>query len=89
MANETRFKAGPRMMEVPKAVYAFEVIARLPRINCPTLILYGEKDELRGKEHKLLHGIQGSRLLLLPEAGHIPQLDDPDGFAREVLAFFA
>ena len=87
LANETRSKAGPDLMEVPRAVYAFEVLPRLSQISCPTLILYGEKDGLRGKEHKLLDGIRGSRLVLLPEAGHIPQLDDPEGFVREVLDF--
>ena len=88
LANETRPEAGPDWMEVPRAVYAFEVLSRLSHISCPTLILYGEKDELRGKEHKLVQGIRGAQLAILPQAGHIPQLDDPEGFARVVLEFF-
>jgi pimeloyl-ACP methyl ester carboxylesterase len=87
LANETRPKVGPDMMEAPRAVYAFEVLSRLSHISCPTLILYGEKDELRGKEHKLLQGIRDSRLVLLPEAGHIPQLDNPEGFVAAVVDF--
>ena len=87
LANETRPKAGPDLMEVPRAVYAFEVLSRLSFISCPTLVLYGEKDELRGKEHKLTQGIRGAELAILPEAGHIPHLDDPEGFAKVVLEF--
>lgn len=66
----------------------FEVLSKLSPMFCPMLILDWEKGEQRRKEHKLLQGIAGTRLVLIPEAGHIPQLDDPEGIIRVVLDFF-
>ncbi len=59
----------------------------MPQSRDATLVLYGEEDNLREKEQKLLQGIRNSRLAILPKTGHIPQLEDPDGFVRVVLEF--
>ena len=59
----------------------------MPQSRDAILVLYGEEDNLRGKEHKLLQSIRNSKLAILPKTGHIPQLEDPDGFVRVVLEF--
>jgi len=62
-------------------------VPRLPKISCPTLVLYGAKDELRQKEQVLLKGIKGARYTLIEDAGHVPQVDAPAAFLKAVMDF--
>lgn len=52
---------------------------RLPEIKVPTLILWGERDRLIplrwGREFE--KAIPGSRLVVFPKLGHVPQEEDP------------
>ena len=63
----------------------------LPRIAVPTLILCGEEDVLTPPaDAEALHqGIAGSRLRLLPGAGHLSNIEAPGEFNRELAAFLA
>lgn len=67
------------------------LIRRIHRISAPTLLVWGESDGLAppqyGKDFQKL--IAGSRLELVKEAGHAPQLEQPqrvieliDGFLK-------
>lgn len=64
-------------------------IAELPRIQCPTLILHGEKDPLVAGEHpRTLHqAIAGSELVLYPEGKHNIHIRYAPEFNAAVLAF--
>jgi len=64
---------------------------RLPDIQVPTLILWGEQD-------RLLHvsgaevwkkGIANAELITYPELGHMPMTEAPSQSAEDVLAFLA
>ena len=57
----------------------------------PTLIVWGERDHTIPLEHgRRAHlAIPGSRLRTLPAAAHFPNLEDPEGLARELLEFIA
>ena len=61
----------------------------LSSIDCPTLIVAGEEDALipRADADAMHAGINGSRLVMLPRAGHLGNLEDPRGF-NEALANF-
>ena len=54
-------------------------VERLPEIKVPTLILWGERDRLIpmrwGREFE--KAIPGSRLVVFPGLGHVPQEEDP------------
>ena len=54
-------------------------VERLPQIKVPTLILWGERDRLIplrwGREFE--KAIPGSRLVVFPKLGHVPQEEDP------------
>jgi pimeloyl-ACP methyl ester carboxylesterase len=59
--------------------------------DMPTLIVWGRRDPIipathAGTAHR---GMPGSRLVLLDDAGHFPQLDDPQGFATILGDFMA
>lgn len=61
----------------------------LPEIHTPTLLLYGEEDQ-RSPIHvaKDLHKkIPGSKLVTLPEVGHVINLEAPEQFDVHVRAF--
>lgn len=60
---------------------------RLYRIDVPTLILWGEGDQIipprHGEEYHRL--IPGSRLINVPQAGHGPQRDQPERVADAII----
>lgn len=61
----------------------------LPRIQIPTLLLVGDADARSPVDVvAALHAqIPGSRLVVLPGVGHLSNLEAPEPFDREVLAF--
>jgi pimeloyl-ACP methyl ester carboxylesterase len=61
----------------------------LERIGCPVLLVWGEKDRLVfpvGAE-RVLEAVPGSRLEVIDDCGHCPQIECPDRLAELVLAF--
>jgi pimeloyl-ACP methyl ester carboxylesterase len=61
----------------------------LPRIDVPTLLVYGDQD-VRAPlpvAEDLHRSIAGSTLVLLPGAGHVANLEAPEAFDRAVRAF--
>jgi pimeloyl-ACP methyl ester carboxylesterase len=63
----------------------------LPSIDVPTLLLYGERDRRAPTSvgESLRVGIPGSRLVVLPGAGHVCNLEDPAAFNAAVRDFLA
>ena len=61
----------------------------LPRVDVPTLLLYGDRD-LRSPVDvgRALHeGISGSSLVILPGVGHFSSVEGAEQFNREVRSF--
>lgn len=63
----------------------------LSRIACPTLVVVGQEDVLTplGDAAAMQNQISRSRLVVLPEAGHLSNLEAPDGFALAIADFLA
>ena len=63
----------------------------LARISCPTLVVVGEEDVLTPVTDAiaLQNQVARSRLVILPEAGHLSNLEVPDGFALALADFLA
>jgi pimeloyl-ACP methyl ester carboxylesterase len=61
----------------------------LPRINVPTLLLYGDRDARSPVEvGRALHEqIPGSSLVILPGVGHFSSVEGAEQFNREVRSF--
>jgi 3-oxoadipate enol-lactonase len=85
-ANEPRAYAA-----AARAIGSFNWTAALSRIQVPTLILQGLEDGLTppGGSIKLSRGIPRSRLLMIPDCGHVIPVEKPDLFTQTVLAFLA
>lgn len=63
----------------------------LREIRVPTLVLCGAEDALTPpSDAETIHrGIAGSRLAILPAAGHLANVEAPEAFGRELLGFLA
>jgi pimeloyl-ACP methyl ester carboxylesterase len=61
----------------------------LPRIQCPTLIIWGELDPETplADAHQMHRLIPGSRLAVIPKAGHFPFLEKPAEFGQALFPF--
>ncbi len=61
----------------------------LPRVAVPTLLLYGDRDlrAPRNVAEDIHAGIAGSKLVMIPGAGHACNIDAPERFNAEVRAF--
>ena len=62
---------------------------RLSQIQVPTLVLAGEEDPALPAARLTHEKISGSKMVVIPGAGHLSNLDQPDAFNREVLAYLS
>ncbi len=78
----SRILIGP---EGQKAV----LLDRLPDISVPTLIVWGESDQILPAAHgrRAAGRIPDSRFEIIPDCGHMPHIERPEAFLEAVLAF--
>lgn len=60
-------------------------------LRVPTLIIWGENDEIIPVEigRRIQELVRGSSLEVIPQCGHLPELEKPSEFVRCVLQFLA
>jgi pimeloyl-ACP methyl ester carboxylesterase len=64
------------------------VMASLPSITVPTLVLVGARDQpFLGAAEYMAAKIPGATLAVIPGAGHASNIDQPELFNEQVLAF--
>ena len=67
---------------------AGDFTGRLKNIDVPTLIVHGADDMIPTSLAKHLHeNIKGSRLVIIPDAGHMVMMEKPDEFNNAVMRF--
>jgi pimeloyl-ACP methyl ester carboxylesterase len=61
----------------------------LHRIDVPTLLLWGANDRMFPMEYAFAYQqlIPGAQAVVIPECGHVPHLEKPDAFVRELVGF--
>jgi 3-oxoadipate enol-lactonase len=61
----------------------------LPRIVVPTLVIVGRQDEFTpvAKAEEMKQNLQGCKLAVIEDAGHMPNLEHPEEFNKVVLDF--
>jgi pimeloyl-ACP methyl ester carboxylesterase len=66
-----------------------QITARLKEINCPALIIWGAQDKVIPVRyaHMFNQSISRSRLIVIENAGHLPQLDKPENVNRAIIEF--
>jgi len=64
--------------------------ALVATLSCPLLILVGEQDtDLIPAAHAMANAIAGSELIVIPDAGHSPQVEQPAAWIAAVTTFLA
>jgi pimeloyl-ACP methyl ester carboxylesterase len=91
---EERVRDGARLpahvwRETFVGLCAAEPPTDLGTISCPTLIVWGDRDELLGREHQddLSAAIPDSQLVVYEQTGHLVLWEQPERVARDVTAF--
>jgi 3-oxoadipate enol-lactonase len=73
------------------AIPKIDVTARLKEIACPIQVIVGEQDA--GTPVAMSREIQaaapGSELVIIPNASHLSNLEQPEAFNRALLDFLA
>lgn len=59
----------------------------LPSIKCPTLVLTSDTDNTvpNAFSTELAEGISGAKLVVIPDCGHLPQLEKPEAITTAML----
>lgn len=72
-----------------RSLATFDSRPWLGKISAPTLVITGEKDTtISPKQQQLLaRSIQGAQQVVIPNAGHAVNIDQPDAFNRLLLEF--
>jgi len=61
----------------------------LESINCPVLLICGEEDGTTppGGHVRMSRAIKHSKLVILPEVGHFPNVESPDAYSEAIMNF--
>jgi proline iminopeptidase len=81
------FSRGPFEAAFRRELPRYDVRDRVASFSIPTLLVVGSEDHYRGDMEWLAGALPRARLVVVPHAGHLPFLDDPDGFRGEVDSF--
>lgn len=66
------------------------MLDRLTEIACPTLVMVGDGDSgFLASSEELARGIPGAKVAMIPNAGHQPQLENPDAWLDAIRAHLA
>ena len=61
---------------------------RLASLEMPVLVLVGEQDRpFVGSSERMAKAIPGARLVVIPDAGHSPQVENPEAWWAALTAF--
>jgi 3-oxoadipate enol-lactonase len=63
--------------------------ATLAKVTCPLLVIVGQEDALTppAEAEKMAKAVKGAKLVRIPEAGHLSNLDNPEAFNRALTEF--
>jgi pimeloyl-ACP methyl ester carboxylesterase len=78
------------MAMAPRFVDQEDRLSRLASLDVPTAVIVGELDGTMFDDcRRLAATIPGSHLTVIPGAGHVPQLEDPDAWWAAVSGFLS
>ncbi len=83
-------RAGPRsLLRAGLHILRDDVRPLLPQIKAPTLLVWGRQDPLTPLVHgqEMANAIPDAKLVVFEDAAHMPMVDRPEQFNREVLNF--
>ena len=71
------------------AIPQIDVTDRLHDIKCPAIVIVGEQDigTPVAMARDIHNAMPGSRLVVIPSAGHLPNIEQPEAFNQALLGF--
>ena len=76
------------MALAPQFVQQADRLERLARLDVPTAVIVGEQDATMLVDcRRLAATIPGAELTVIPDAGHVPQLENPEAWQKALLGF--
>jgi 3-oxoadipate enol-lactonase len=65
-------------------------VPTLARISCPTMIVFGEEDQLIpfAEAQRMGQTVKGARMVRIPSAGHLVNLENAPDFNTALSTFF-
>ncbi len=64
------------------------LLDKLTRLSVPTLVICGERDDpFLQPSRRLAESIPDSELVVIPECGHSPQMENPEAFNQALMRF--
>jgi pimeloyl-ACP methyl ester carboxylesterase len=81
----------PGFFDALTAIFQYDFSARVPEIACPTLIVWGQNDEIVPVEdaYEYERLIPGARKVIFEDTGHVPMVERPARFNRLLDEFLA
>lgn len=72
-----------------RACFGVDIDDELGRVEAPTLVLWGDRDNKtpRPLSEKIVDGIAGAEFQVVPDAGHLSNIDNPEAFVHLVSSF--
>lgn len=91
LVDDAVFTDSHQYMSFSDAVTSWDVSAALPHLNVPTLVVWGQRDQLVSPRvgTRYLHLMPNVKLIIMPGVGHSPPIERPDKFASILRAFTA
>jgi pimeloyl-ACP methyl ester carboxylesterase len=72
----------------PEMVHQQDRIEELRALSIPVLVIVGEQDRpFLGPSERMAKAIPGARLVVIPDAGHSPQFENPDAWWQALTTF--
>jgi pimeloyl-ACP methyl ester carboxylesterase len=92
LAHELMRGSGtPGFLPAMEAIMEHRISERLPQIDCPTLVMWGEQDRVIPVRDAERFGalIPDARVVILPDTGHVAMLERPERFNALLEGFLA
>jgi pimeloyl-ACP methyl ester carboxylesterase len=89
--EQVRGAGKPGFVQALESIFHYEIRDRLPKIACPTLIVWGEQDRLISVRDADVFAelIPNSRKVVFGDTGHVAMLERPDAFNALLEEFLA
>ena len=89
LANEIAKVPAKAYVDTVRDIFTYDVSPTLAKVDVPTLVLIGDQDEATpmADSEFICSSIEGAELKVIPDAGHLTTIDNPDAVTRALAEF--
>jgi pimeloyl-ACP methyl ester carboxylesterase len=86
-SNSILARNGLWFAKVHEVNTTFDILGRIGKLQCPTLLIYGETCPQLRREEKMRTGIPGGKSVIIPGAGSSSFQEQPEAFLNAAIPF--